>query len=168
MALRGNLQNPADWARIGALLVAAPARMVAVVDAKLLAEAARLEGLIKIGIRNQAPGGKAFVPLKPATIRAKGSSKALIDSGSLLRAIKATRLKPLIVFVGVSRTVRSSTVKGSLIDIARVHEFGAKFSIISTRATIDIPARPYLRPVFEAERKNTFKAVEKALLGVFK
>jgi len=94
---------------------------------------------IVTGIRKQAPAGIQFKPLRPATIKKKGSSKALIDHGDLIRSINVTKLGDLAYFVGVNRSVMAKNGK-PMVNIAEVHEFGTKDG--------RIPARPYLRPTW--------------------
>lgn len=105
-------------------------------------------GIVK-GIRAQRPGGKPFKPLADSTKAARkggGSSKALIDDGDLIRSIKVL---PLFggeaYFVGVHKMAVDK--KGNeLANIAEVHEFGTKDG--------RIPARPFLRPSFQAWSKG--------------
>lgn len=113
-----------------------------------------LAAKVRTGIRRQAPGGKPFTPLDPKTIKAKGSSKALIDLGDLMRSIKAQKVRPSTYVVGVHRSARSkSGVK--LVLIGKVHEEGfpsgaAKATEGAIRSSgVNIPARPYLQPTFE-------------------
>ena len=47
-----------------------------------------LIGNIKEGVNRQTDlWGKPFIPLKPATIKRKGSSKALIDKGHMINSV---------------------------------------------------------------------------------
>ena len=110
-------------------------------------EALHLKTLIQTGIRSQAPGGQKFVPLKPATIRKKGSSKALIDKGDLIRSIKSTKVdnEGHIRFVGVHRKERGG--RGQILwNVAEIHEKGAP------RA--GIPPRPFLAPSYKQWRRG--------------
>jgi hypothetical protein len=160
----------------------------------ILQEAQFLRGAMVRGIRDQAPGGVQFAPLADTTIRMKkGKSKALITYGDLIRSINVTEVGNLraggAAFVGVHRTARSHGARGAarskalgkmLVNIAAIHEFGAKpYQIAVTprlrrfwmamflkgvfkkplgrnRAVINHPgikARPFVRPTF-AEWKN--------------
>jgi len=99
---------------------------------------------IVTGIKKQAPGGIRFVPLKAATIAAKGGkSKALIEHGDLIRSVNVTKIGKLVYFVGVHRSVPSRSGQ-PMVNIAEVHEFGSKKA--------HIPARPFLRPSYAAWR----------------
>lgn len=54
------------------------------------------------------------------------------------------------------RTISVSGAKlraemGSTVPYAAVHEYGASFSMVSQRRTVNIPARPYLRPAMQDE-----------------
>jgi len=130
-----------DWAKASRILGpggrGAQGRIGRAIDRALLQEAQWFRREVIRGIRSQAPGGRPFVPLKPATIARKGSSKALIDTGALIRSIQVRRVSGG-VFVGVLRTARSASGTG-LADIAQIHEFGAPGA--------GIPPRPFLQPV---------------------
>jgi len=168
------------WSRVGKLLAAAPQRMQAAFDKALLQEAQFLRTKIVEGIREQAPGGRAFTPLAPATLairRFRGfhGTKALLVQGDLRNSITVTKDGDQ-VFVGVLRTARNRAGK-SLVDIAALHEHGSRPIVIRLTpkaraflhaafrhagldgpssgqpstgiAVIQIPARPFLAPVFE-------------------
>lgn len=175
MALVGAILNPVQWRRAKAILQKAP-EFMAEVDRAIQREAVRMEGVIKRGIRDQAPGGRPFRPLHPVTVAAKRSSKALIDTGTLIGGIKASRLGTAAWFVGVHRTARGRRGE-KLFDLAVIHEFGAKPRVTErmrrflarkprkgerkpviflkrTTRRIKIPARPFIRPSFRAERKR--------------
>ena len=100
---------------------------------------------IVTGIKSQAPGGIQFKSLAASTVAAKGSSKALIDHGDLLRSVNVTRLGNLNYFVGVHRSVTAPDGQ-SMVNIAEIHEFGSKK--VKNRP----PARPFLRPSYNAWR----------------
>lgn len=158
MGLKGSLLNPRDWTRLRGLIAATPRRLEAEMSAALLREAARLEGEVKKGIRNQAPGGRPFRPLRPATMERKrrmGKSKTLIVTGSLLGSIKAERLGPLAAFVGVARTARGRD-GGNVFDVALALEFG-------TQRMLPLP---FIRPVFEAERTRIEQNIRRAVAQV--
>ncbi len=98
-------------------------RIPGVMRDALKKEAYALKTTIQKGIRSQAPGGKRFTPLAPSTIKVKGSSKALIDQGDLIRSVNVTKATGDAIFVGVHRNARNS--KGDeLYNIAEIHEFG--------------------------------------------
>ncbi len=133
------------------------------------------------GIRDQAPGGKAFKPLKPTTIAIRKffgfkGTKALMHRGDLVNAIRLQELGELSVFVGVSRTAKSSEGE-ALVDVAKLMEYGSKPIVIKITPkmaallhlafkkgatnlmgprppstgviVVQIPARPFIGPVFE-------------------
>ncbi len=109
-------------------------------------EAHLLRRMIVVGIRKQAPGGVKFKPLEPSTIKAKGSSKALIDKGDLIRSVNVQKFADgAVYFVGVHKMAAYKDGV-SMANIAEVHEFGTKDG--------RIPARPYLRPSFAEWRKG--------------
>ncbi|HEX7840493.1 MAG TPA: phage virion morphogenesis protein [Kofleriaceae bacterium] len=168
------------WSRVGKLLAAAPRRMQAAFDKALLQEAQFLRTKIVEGIREQAPGGRAFTPLAPTTLairqfRGFRGTKALLVQGDLRNSITVVKEGDR-VFVGVLRTARNRAGK-SLVDIAALHEHGSRPIVLRLTpraraflhaafrhagldgpssgqpstgiAIIQVPARPFLAPVFE-------------------
>lgn len=112
----------------------------------------------RTGIRKQSPGGKPFTPLKDATKKAKGSSKALIDLGDLMRSIKAQKVSTATYVVGVHRTARNKSGT-KLVLIGKIHEEGypknlsqavkqVEAALSGKGNNVSIPARPYLEPTF--------------------
>lgn len=158
-------------------------KMPRAIDRALAAGAMELTRMIKIGIRNQKPGGVAFKPLAETTKKMKRSSKALIDKGDLLRSIHMYDVQVAqgkAWFVGVHKQTRARD-GNSMVNIAEIHEFGTKpFNIPVTRklarwwdamvakgifrAPLDprtmwlkhpgVPARPFLRPSFDEWKKT--------------
>lgn len=98
---------------------------------------------IVTGIKKQAPGGMQFKPLADSTVKAKGSSKALINHGDLLRSVNVMKVGDLSYFVGVHRSAVARNGK-PMWNIAEIHEFGSKK--VKNRP----PARPFLIPSFNA------------------
>jgi phage gpG-like protein len=168
------------WSQVGKLLAAAPRRMQAAFDKALLQEAQFLRTKIIEGIREQAPGGRAFAPPAPTTLairqfRGFRGTKALIVQGDLRNSITVVKDGDR-VFVGVLRTARNRAGK-SLVNIAALHEHGSRPIVVRLTpraraflhaafrhagldgpssghsstgiAVIQIPARPFLAPVFE-------------------
>ena len=155
--------------------------------AKVLTETAKkatkqnallLQREIKLGITNQAPGGKKFQALKQATIDAKGSSKALINHGDLRRSITVSVFKGgEEAFIGVNRNAKAteqggkrsrrfSKLKGGkavtkeLFNIAQIHEFG-------TTKTTHIPARPFIGPSFRKLKPDLVRHYDQTFKGSF-
>ena len=118
-----------DWTRVGQLLSGAPQRVQAAIDKAMRKEGHFLRTKIVEGIREQAPGGRAFAPLAPTTLairrfRGFGGTKALIAGGDLRNSITVTREGDQ-VFVGVHRTAKTRTGQ-SVVDIAALHEHGSR------------------------------------------
>ena len=115
---------------------------------------------IQRGIRSQAPGGQAFVKLAESTIAHKGSSKALIDTGSLINAI-TQKIMTDRAFVGLLRGTINKDGE-DMVNIGAVMEYGATIKH-PNGATIIIPPRPFLHPVMEKYRdqiaENFIKAI---------
>ena len=118
---------------------------------------------IKKGIKAQAPGGKPFVKLAESTIRRKGSSKALIDTGFLLASITQLLLGDR-AFVGLLRGTRNKE-GDEIVNIGAVMEFGATIQHPSG-AVIVIPARPFLHPVMEQYRDQIVRNYQEAIRSV--
>jgi hypothetical protein len=138
-----------DWRKVQAKLSGLDVRLTHALKQATLKNAILLVREIKRGIRSQAPGGKTFVELAESTIKKKGSSKALIDTGFLVGAI-THRMLADGAFVGLLRTTRSA--KGEeIVNIGAVMEYGATIHHPSG-AVIVIPPRPFLHPVMEKYR----------------
>ncbi len=116
------------WSRVGKLLAATPRRMREAVDKALLQEAQFFRTKIVEGIREQAPGGRAFAPLAPTTLairRFRGfkGTKALLVQGDLRNSITVVK-EGGGVFVGVLRTAKGKSGQ-PLVNVATVHEYGS-------------------------------------------
>ena len=168
------------WTRVGQLLAAAPRRVQEAVDKAMLQEGQFLRTKIVEGIREQAPGGRAFAPLAPTTLairkfRGFGGTKALLVHGDLRNSITVTKDGDRVL-VGVLRTARGRAGQ-PLADIAALHELGSRPIVMKLTpkaraflhaafrragldapgaghpstgiAVIQVPARPFLSPVFE-------------------
>jgi hypothetical protein len=117
------------WTKVGKLLAAAPRRMQAAFDKALWQEGQFLRTKIVEGIREQAPGDRAFAPLAPTTLairqfRGFRGSKALIVQADLRNSITVVRDGDRVL-VGVLRTARNRAGK-SLVDIAALQEDGSR------------------------------------------
>jgi hypothetical protein len=124
------------WSRVGKLLASAPRRMQAAFDKALLQEGQFLRTKIVEGIREQAPGGRAFAPLAPTTLairqfRGFRGTKALLVQGDLRNSITVVKDGDRVL-VGVLRTARSRDGK-SLVDIAALQEHGSRPIVIHQR-----------------------------------
>lgn len=192
-----SVQKTGDWALARKMLSAAPAKLKAAVGVALRQEAQLLRKEIVQGITNQSPGGENFKPLSPLTIAARklagfGGSKALIVKGDLRNAISAI-VEGDEAFVGVPRKAQDKN-GGSLVDVAKVHEFGAgPFVIPMTPAmrrylfvlikkaglksgegsgkgvvVVSIPARPFLRPAFKEFSKGIQERFLNRIAGLLK
>ena len=154
-----------DWDKARAKLAGNPgARMALALRQATVKNAILLVREIKRGIRSQAPGGKPFVKLAESTIRRKGSSKALIDTGFLINAI-TQKIMADRAFVGLLRgTVNKDG--DDMVNIGAVMEYGATIQH-PNGAVIVIPPRPFLHPVMEKYRdeilENYRKAVDAAM-----
>ena len=133
--------------------------------AKAIQEATRKNALmlrreIVKGIRSQSPGGKPFIELAPSTIKRKGSSKALIDTGFLINKI-TERLMGDKAFIGL---LRGSTNQDGedLANIGAIMEFGATIEQ-PNGVVVVIPARPFLHPVLVNKGDEIIQNYQKAI-----
>lgn len=170
-----------DWALATKTLLEAPRHLRKAKDVALLQEAEFFRTKILEGMREQAPGGKAFKPLSPYTLAIRRflgfkGSKALLKRGDLRNSIVVLALRDAdgTVFVGVTRQAKNAE-GDPLVDIAKLNEFGSKPIVIRItpkmsaflhaafrRANlpsknsvstgiiiVQIPARPFLAPIFD-------------------
>ena len=93
--------------------------------------------------QNITAGGIPFIPLKPATIKAKGSSKPLIDSGLMRKSIHVEHKQKLIAY----------TYTG--VEYAPTHEFGA--------LERGIPKRAFMVPAMNMEKAEMAKKFKRKI-----
>jgi phage gpG-like protein len=169
-----------DWQLARRLISTAQRRFKDATTKAVLQEAQFFRTKIVEGIREQAPGGQPFKPLKPTTLairRFRGfkGTKALLVQGDLRNSITVVK-EAGGAFVGVLRSAKGGTGQ-SLVNVAAVHEFGSRPIAVKLTpkarrflhaafkkagldnpagdrpttgiAVIKVPARPFLRPVFE-------------------
>lgn len=153
-----------DWDKARAKLAGNPgARLALALRQATVKNAILLVREIKRGIRSQAPGGKPFVKLAKSTIRRKGSSKALIDTGFLVNAI-TQKIMADRAFVGLLRgTVNKDG--DDMVNIGAVMEYGATIQH-PNGAVIVIPPRPFLHPVMEKYREQVIENYRAAIRSV--
>ena len=118
---------------------------------------------IKKGIVSQAPGDQPFVKLAESTIKRKGSSKALIDTGFLVASITQLILGDR-AFVGLLRGTRNKD-GDEMVNIGAIMELGATIKH-PNGAVIVIPARPFLHPVMEKYRDQVIENYREAIRSV--
>ena len=93
---------------------------------------------------NITRGRPEWPPLKPETIKRKGSSKALIDTGTLRASI--------------THKVHSN--------YAEVGPFGVKYAVFQEYGTRYIPPRPFLRPALYENVKRIKEIIKRKLRAV--
>jgi len=153
-----------DWEKAKRLLTNGFNQRLAVAIRKAtIKNALLLVREIQRGIRSQAPGGKQFAPLAESTIRRKGSSKALIDTGFLVNSITQKILSDG-AFVGLLRTSISKDGE-SVANIAAIMEYGATINHPSG-AVIVIPPRPFMHPTMLKYHDQIIANYREALLSV--
>lgn len=121
---RGGMRKIGDWKRARREL---PGMADKYRDAQIMAVRQEAEFFRKKVIECFKTGGKssniAWKPNAPSTIRAKGSSKPLIDSGDLVGSVTIIQASTDTFFCGVPNNARSKKGK-PFVKIGKVHEFG--------------------------------------------
>jgi hypothetical protein len=178
-----------DWAAARRLLEALGTRAAAAMHRAVLQEAHAIRGQIVQGLVAQAPAGAPFKPLAALTVAARqlagfGGTKALLRRGDLLGSITVVTSGG-DVFIGVARTARAADGR-ALTDVAHAHEYGTaptvipitpkmrRFLHVLFRASgrpmasrgrgtgvvvVQIPPRPFLRPVFDQAKPGMSQRV---------
>jgi phage gpG-like protein len=145
------VRRTGDWALARRTLKSAPLKLRSAVSVAMRQEAQQLRSQIVQGLTQQAPGGTPLKPLSPLTLAARRlagfkGTKALIVRADLRNSVTVL-IEDERVFVGINRKARSRDGR-SLVDVARVHEFGGPPVIIP----ITPKMRRYLAVLFkEAE-----------------
>ena len=153
-----------DWDKARAKLANAPgARLALALRQATIKNAILLVREIKRGIRSQAPGGKPFAKLAESTIKRKGSSKALIDTGFLVNAI-TQKIMADRAFVGLLRGTVNKDGE-DMVNIGAVMEYGATIQH-PNGAVIVIPPRPFLHPTMQKYRKRIIENYRAAIRTV--
>jgi phage gpG-like protein len=150
-----------DWDKARQLLAHHPGmRLRQAIHGATIKAAILLVREIQRGIRSQAPGGKPFAQLAESTVKRKGSSKALIDTGFLINSITHRILRDR-AFVGLLKTTISDD--GELMaNIGAVMEYGATIPM-PNGTTVIIPPRPFLHPVMVQYRDEILALYREAL-----
>lgn len=127
------IQKVGPWGPALASMGGMSGRFQRAVERAVKIETTVLRDQIRKGIRDQAPGGVPFKPLKDTTLavrffRRKRSTKALIVDADLLRSVNVKfsgRGVGIHATVGVHKEARGRSGK-DMVNIAAVHEFGTK------------------------------------------
>ncbi len=159
--MKTGVKTIGQWKEAMALLAGGPAMLKAAIPKAIMQEALHFERVMKKNI------GKGVTPIDA---RSNGSSRPLVKSGDLRNSIHAEMDGPNRAFIGINKSSGKA-------NIAAVHEFGATivqvmtpkqrrflFGVLFKGAAktaagggvkgfifIRIPARPFIRPVFESE-----------------
>ena len=116
---------------------------------------------VRQGIVTQSSASEAnWRNLQPSTLRQKApKTKMLIDTGALVRSIRAERITKWKWLIGVKRGSRGKGEKGTvnLVNIAAVHELGT--TTAGRGNTVVIPARPFIKPVHDKMAKGLERRV---------
>ena len=137
-----------DFEKAVKILHSMPDRIEEVAKNAFGAMGAFYAGEIIKGLDSQAPAGQAFEPLSARTIEARaerrgiGSTKALIDTGSLRGSITHKLMRrPIGVFVGGLATAMHPITKEPTANLIQIHEEGIGRHL---------PARPFIGPIMRS------------------
>jgi len=166
-----SLEKFGDWKRLEKTLDGIQRKIEAAMRKATRKNALLLERHIKKGIQTSKPaGGKSLAPLHPLTIQLKGSSKPLVDNADMLNAITHKMVGKTDAVVGLLRNVPKKGATGAaigLVNLGWIHEHGWAIRVTpkmreylasqgmplkATTTHIKIPARPFVRPVFEDKK----------------
>ena len=188
-----------DWSKAKKILAGGPVRLKAAIGTAIRQEAHELRREIVQGLTKQAPGGKSIEKPSPLTLETrkyKGfkGSKSLIVQGELKNAVSVV-VKGDEAFIGIPKKVKSRDGE-LLVDVAEIQEFGSGpivipmtekmrkflFALLKDSGqesgegtgkgvvVVQIPARPFLKPAFEAFKKDApkcfLKRIEKLMGGL--
>lgn len=134
-----------DWGAARAAVSGMGERMLRATQRATMQEAQLFRSLaVRAFNTGGRSNGEAWARNQPGTIRAKGSSKPLIDSGQLRNSVAVVKIGQG-VFVGVPSNTRREG-GGPLVSIAEVHEYG---KVIAQQrggsiVLIKIPARSFI------------------------
>lgn len=134
-----------DWEKAKKVLSTVQDRWEHASRRALMQEAHFLRGKIVEGMREQAPGGKAFEPLSPLSIAMRKAvgfkgTKALINRGDMRNAVVVVA-KGEGAFVGILRTAKGRDGK-PLVNVAEANEYG--------RGPFIVPITPKSRRFYHA------------------
>lgn len=162
-----------DWKLAKKVLDTAPAAFDRALKKAIRHEAEKIAGMIRAKIASNVPP-----PNAASTVKNKGSSKTLIDTGEMRNSVQVVWKGKFNAFIGIPAKARKSATS-----LADIHENGR---VIVQQMTdkqrkflhaklggggggggtgvivIHIPARPFIKPVFEAyasHAKPSFIAV---------
>lgn len=128
------LLQTGKWGVARRILAGGGPRVHRAIHQAVLQEAHYLRKKVVEGLREQAPGGKAFKPLAPLTLalrklRGFGGTKALMVRGDMRNSITVKPVGVGAAFVGILRTARGKDGQ-VLANIAEVNEYGSKPIVI--------------------------------------
>lgn len=178
-----------DWDRFRKLIVNLTPGFRRALKAAARKNAKFLIKEIKKGMKNQAPGGETFAPLHDLTIQEKSTAKgigstksgqALIRYGDLYNSISYDLDEIGGFKVGIPKDAVSRD-GDDLNMVAAVMEGGITISVSDkmrdyfaaqgrplkqSTTHLEIPARPFLEPVFEANKEKIYNNYRDTILRV--
>lgn len=160
----GSMEKTGPWMKYAKMLHNSASKTHETLKRETAKQAAKLATGIKKNIQTSGNfAGKPFAPLKESTIKRKGSSKPLIDTGDAMGAVAAVKLDELRYLVGVPGGVSGGKTHATISGYMRVHEEGG----ISEHGNL-IVARPFIAPVVEKMKKELLADFEKNMKELFK
>jgi len=154
-----SVEKTGDWAKFEAMLAKAGRELQANVQKATDDNGNSLQNTIRQRISSgqvQPPTGEKHRAWKE---RHGYSNVTLVQTGSLVNAVKYDRKSWKEGFVGVNRNAEGKDGV-SLTSLAAVHEYGAP--------SRNIPARPYIKPAIAKSGPDMVKRYEEAVRKAFK
>lgn len=136
-----------DWDKIIKLTEDMEKNMVRDLEHYIKQQAYEIRDEIKDSINNQTG---SWSSLDSSTVKQKGHSKILEETGQLVESIQVEKIDSLNYQI-VPKGEHSKGLSNE--ELAKIHEYGNQH----------IPARPFISPIYEKNMGETFKEVEKII-----
>lgn len=150
------------WGKFGKMLERSANKAASQTERALAKAANRLASDMKKNITDQgATAGKPFRKLKDSTIKRKGSSKALIDTGAMRNSLKAIKRDRFEQFVGIPGEATNDGE--SIPEYARRLEFGGV-----NENGVFIEPIPFIGPTVDAKKKERIAEMSAEIKEIFK
>jgi len=152
------MKKTGAWLSYGFMLNRAAHTLAGNIDTAVGRASVKLSSFMKKNLTDQGQtAGKPFEPLKPSTIARKGSSLALIDTGTGRNSIMSTKLKQFEYLTGIPGTAQGG--EGVAVwEYMKAHEEG----FISKSGHL-VPARPWMQPTVDKKGPELIKEIDEEI-----
>lgn len=142
-----------DWNKLANKLTSLPSDIAQAKEQGLEKAGDETVKTIKGHLERQDLG---WTPLDESTIKEKGHSKILIETGTLASSIKLTEVSKDAIFIGANDT--SYPNGESVNDVLKYHEFGTETE----------PPRPLVRPSFNEVQPKVKNMLKEEIINAIK